>query len=274
MDREDYMDPACPLCGKPGETEPARPIPVGRVLEKLDEYEQADDMAGAERHLLYWLAEAEQNRDLRGQLTLNNELMGMYRMSGKHEQALVRSEKAAELVARLGLEETITAGTTWLNSGTVRVAAGNPAEGLIFFRKAEDNYGRNLSPDDPRRGGLYNNMGLCLTALEKYPEASEAFRKALDITARKEHGETEQAITWLNLADALAAEKGPEDAEDEVNDCLDKAAELLDTPSLPQNAYYAFVCDKCAPVFGHYGYFLEEAELRRRVEEIRKGDGG
>jgi len=88
---------------------------------------------------------------------------------------------------------------------------------------------------------------------------------------QQEYGELEQAITWPNMADALEAELGPEEAAEFTGEYLDRAEELLNAPGLPRNGYYAFVCEKCAPVFGHYGYFAEEAELRKRVKEIREG---
>ena len=47
-----------------------------------------------------------------------------------------------------------------------------------------------------------------------------------------------------------------------------KAEKLLYTESLPRDGYYAFVCEKCAPVFAYYGYFLTEQELHRRAGEI------
>jgi hypothetical protein len=73
------------------------------------------------------------------------------------------------------------------------------------------------------------------------------------------------------MADALEAELGAEDAAEYTGEYLDRAEALLDTPGIPRNGYYAFVCEKCAPVFGHYGYFAEEAELGKRVKEIREG---
>ncbi len=270
MEREDYLDPECVLCGKPGEPETVQPVPMGRVLEKLAAYEEKNDRGGAERHLQYWLAEAEQNQDERAQLTLNNELMGHYRIRGSRAPALAHAERAMELVQKLGMEETITAGTTWVNAGTVREAFGDPAAGLLCFEKARENYERNLPPEDARLGGLYNNMALALTALERYREAEALFRKALAVMASQPGGEPEQAITWLNMADAAEAELGPEEAEPVVGQYLDTAAALLDTEDLPRNAAYAFVCEKCAPVFGHYGYFAEEAELQRRVKEIHE----
>ena len=73
-------------------------------------------------------------------------------------------------------------------------------------------------------------------------------------------------------ADAAEAALGAEGAEETAEEYLDRAEELLNTESLPRNGYYAFVCEKCAPVFGHYGYFATEAELTRRAKEIHDWD--
>ena len=83
LEKEDYIDPRCALCGKPGEEESPQPVPVGRIMDKLREYEDRNDWPAVERHLKYWLAEAEASRDERGQLMLHNELMGYYRKQGK-----------------------------------------------------------------------------------------------------------------------------------------------------------------------------------------------
>ena len=268
LEREDYIDPRCVLCGKPGEEESARPVPVGRILDKLREYEDRNDWPAVERHLKYWLEDALANRDERGQLMLNNELMGYYRKQGDREKALDHAEKAMALVEKLEMQDTVTAGTTWVNAGTVKEAFGDPVGGLECFEMARANYEKNLSGNDSRLGGLYNNMALALTVCGRYDEAEVMFRRALDVMATQEHGELEQAITWLNMADAAEAALGAEGAEEIVEDYLDQAEELLNTESLPRNGYYAFVCEKCAPVFGHYGYFAEEAELKRRAKEI------
>jgi len=270
LKKEDYVDPLCPLEGRPGETEPVRPIPVGRVQEKLREYEDRSDWPGVERHLRYWMAEAEQNRDLRGQLMLHNELMGFYRKQGEQEKAFFHCARAEELLLRLGMENTVTAGTTWVNCGTVREAFGDPEGGIAFFEKARENYERNLPAGDARLGGLYNNMGLALSSLGRFPQSREMFHRAIAVMEKQQGRELEQGITWLNLADSLEAEKGLEQAAEESEMYLERAWGLLDTAALPRDGYYAFVCEKCAPIYGHYGFFLREAELERRVREIRE----
>ena len=117
LEKEDYIDPRCVLCGKPGEEETVQPVPVGRIMDKLREYEDRNDWPAVERHLKYWLAEADANRDERGQLMLHNELMGYYRMRGEGEPARKHAARAVELLEKLGMEDTITAGTTYINSG-------------------------------------------------------------------------------------------------------------------------------------------------------------
>ena len=82
------------------------------------------------------------------------------------------------------------------------------------------------------------------------------------------NGTQEQAITYLNMADAAVAEMGNEAAEKIVNQYLTRAAQLLDDPTLPQEPYHAFICEKCAPGVGYYGWFYKEKELSERAKRI------
>ena len=98
-------------------------------------------------------------------------------------------------------------------------------------------------------------------------QAEEMFRRAIGVMKRQPNGELERAITLLNMADLAEAKLGAEAAEEKIQPLLEEAEALLNTESLPRNGYYAFVCEKCAPVFGHYGWFVTEAELRKRAGE-------
>ena len=86
--------------------------------------------------------------------------------------------------------------------------------------------------------------------------------------AEQPNGCLEQAITCLNRADALSAEKGMEAAEREVYGLVDQAYDLLTKPDVPHDGYYAFVCEKCAPSFDYYGYFAAAEELRKEAQRI------
>lgn len=257
-------------------------VPQQRIAQKLDEYMSRNDYAGAERHLLYWLHEAQMIGDSRGQLMLRNELVGHYRKTADREQAFLHSREALKLVDDLGFGETISAGTTYTNVATAYNAFGENAESLALFRKAAEIYEGSPHTRGDLLGGLYNNMALACIALGRYDEADGLYAKALATMEQVENGELEQAITYLNMADAARARAiaaGESDAaalddvtEKAIEGYLDRAVELLDTPSVPRDGYYAFVCEKCAPVFAYYGYFLADEDLRERARTIHERD--
>ncbi len=266
---EDYVEPRCVLCDEPYGAEPqARPVPQQRIIEKLDDYMSRRDYAGAERHLLYWLEEAKLGRDARGELLLCNELIGHYRKTGNREKALAFAERALALLRALDFEGTISSGTTYTNAATAYNAFGENERALELFEKARAVYEANANTEPRLLGGLYNNMALTLAALRRFPEARALYERAMDVMGKVPGGEPEQAITCLNMADAVAAEVGAEAGEALIFALLDRAEALLDEPSVPRDGYYAFVCEKCAPTFSYYGYFLTAEELNKRAEKI------
>ena len=269
LDVTDYTDPICPFCTDQFKKQPpVHPIPVSRVLEKLDEHLGRNDYSAAEKHLLYWYGEAEEGRDRHGMLTISNELMGLYRKTGRKNEALDALEKSLRLIDELELNNNITAGTTYTNAATVCKAFSMPERSLELFGKAKEIYESLLDNGDLRLGGLYNNLGLTLVDLERFDEAVTYYNKAIEIMSKKENGELEVAITYLNLANLEEARLGAEKSEEIVDEYIEKAYELLNREYLPRNGYYAFVCEKCAPTFGYYGRFLYEKELSDRAREI------
>lgn len=269
MDFTDYTDPICPFCTDQFKKQPpVHPIPTGRVLEKLDEHLGRNDYDSAERHLLYWLGEAEDGRDRHGMLTIENELMGLYRKTNRKEKALESVKKALSLIDELNLGTSVVAGTTLTNAATVYKAFAMPEESIKLFEKAKAIYEKELTPDDSRLGGLYNNLGLTLTDLKRFEEAEEYYNKAMKVMAQNKNGELEIAITYLNLCDLYEAKLGSEQSEKIIDGYIEKAYELLNRDYLPRNGYYAFVCEKCAPTFGYFGRFLYQKELGDRAREI------
>lgn len=282
-----------------------RSIPQQRIIEKMDDYMSRRDYAGAERHLLYWLEEAVQGQDLRGQLLIRNELIGHYRKTADREHALENIEKALHLLAQMDFGDSISAGTTFVNAATACSAFEENERAMELFEKARQIYEADSSTEPQLLGGLYNNMALtCVSvAKERIERAANAksgegaanaesgegaadaenggeesrdwfrrafalYDKALGQMRQVPNGELEQAITWLNMADALEGRDGPEAAEHQITELLDRAYDLLQTPSVPRDGYYAFVCEKCAPTFSYYGYFLAAEELQKQAETI------
>ena len=242
-------------------------IPVRRIIDKMDEYMSRLDYAGAERHLRYWLAEARATGDRRGELTMLNELIGHSRKTNQREVAKRCTQEALDLIEALSLDDSVTAGTTYINAATAAYVFGEYERSISMFERAEAIYVKRPDTDPKLMGGLYNNMGLTLTALKRYDEAMAAYEKALGQMDKVPDGALEQAETCLNMANTLEYQYGAVEAEGRINDLLDRAEALLDTPTLPHDGYYAYVLDHCAPTFEHYGYFLTAQQLREQTKQ-------
>ena len=270
---EDYVEPRCVLCDEPYGAEPAvKSVPQRRIIEKMDEHMSRRDYAGAERHLLYWLEEAKLGRDQRGELMIRNELVGHYRKTANKEAAFLHAKEALKLLKDMDFEGTISAGTTYTNVATAYNAFGENEDSLRLFEKAKDVYESSPRTDPQLLGGLYNNMALVCVSLKRFQEAAELYGKALKVMAQVPGGELEQAITYINMANAAEDEKGLENAETLIDQYMDQAYDLLDHTNAPKDGYYAFVCEKCAPAFSYYGYFMQAEELNRRAEEIYRSN--
>lgn len=264
LSKEDYEEPCCPLKMKnTGER-----IPVGRVLSRLDEFLSRNDYSSAEKLLNYWYEEAKVNGDTRGEMTILNEKVGIYRKTGKKDECLSAVSLCRELLSDCEFKGTVTEGTTLLNCATAFCAFECEEKALPLYMAAAVIYEKYLKESDARLGGLYNNTAICLMRLKKYDDAKLLFEKALKIMAGVPNGEAEMAVTYCNMADLVSFEKGLVNGEDEINRYLEKAEALLNTETLARDGNYAFVCEKCAGTFGYYGFFMTEKELLKRAREI------
>ena len=248
-------------------------IPMERVLDRLDRLTAANDAVGARRHLLYWLEEARMEKDERAQLTICNELMGQRRMAGDGAEAVQYAEEALALTEKLALADTVTAATVYVNCGTVYTAFGRTEDAIPLFERAQLIYLKTFDDADPRVGSLYNNMATCLVRAKQYERAEKTYRKACETMRQIPGSEPEIAITMLNLADLYREAYGIADAYERIDDCVQKAHDLLETGGLTRDANYAQVCGKCAPIFEYYGWFAYAKELRRRAESFYETNG-
>ncbi len=247
-------------------------IALDRVMQKLDEYFDKNDYKGALQHLTYWAAEAELVQDARAQFFIANELIGFHRKQQNEAEALAACEKALALIEKMGIDGTVGAATAYINIATAYKAFDKAAEGLPYFEKAKSIYETQLEKNDPQLAGLYNNMGLALCDLERFEEANALYKKAIALTENAEDGGLDAAITYLNMADAAEREKGVEQAQEEITAFIEKAKALLEAHKDSADGYYAFVCEKCAPSFGYYGYFLYQKTLEERAKNIYEGN--
>ncbi len=269
LDKFDYEEPNCPLCGgkefyDPDDDAPTGHIPVDRILAKVDGCFGRDDYTEAGRLLTHWRDEAIALRDRRGELAMQSELVGFYRKRDDKEQALRAVARALTLTEQLGQQELAAGATIYLNCATAYKAFGMAERAMPLYRRAEEVYLRRLPASDERFGGLYNNMALALCDLGRYEEAEAAYRRAIAVMEGVRCGEAECAITYINLAH-MYEDMGE---GERIPDCLQRARALLQSEQLPHGGYYAFVLEKCAPSFGYFGDTQTYHAMMQEAKEI------
>lgn len=241
-------------------------VTVQSFIQALDTFFARDDMSGAGDYLRETYALAMSHGDDRLLFAVLNEMMGYYRKTGEVECGLTAIDEGLALVQKMGITEKVSGATAFLNAATTLKAFGRASEGLLYYKAAEAVYRRELPPTDPRIAGLHNNMALALVDLEHYQEAEERYSMALAILSRLDGKETDIANTYVNMAHLYEEQ---EDYE-AIESCLNRAMEALERDN-NRNGYYAYTCRKCAPSFGHFGYFVYEKELNERADRIYEG---
>ena len=247
---------------------PLRPVPQQRIMEKVNECMSRRDYPGVERVLRYWLDEARAGGDLRGQLMILNEMVGHYRKTGEKEKAHESARAALDLIPVLGYGDALSGATTWVNVATAYNSFGENEEALPLFEQARRVYEKSPGAAPGLVGGLYNNMGLACAALGRWEEALSLYGLAMEKMAHAPNGALEQAVTCLNMANAIEGRDGMEKGEREIFSLLDRASALLEEEGPPRDGYYAYVCEHCAPTFEYYGYFARAEALKKTAEDI------
>lgn len=247
----------CTACGNY-----VKNIDIDRIMMRLDKLFSRHDFDEAERLLQFWINEAKNSNDLRSELSLQNEFMGYCRKLGRHDEATEHANRAYELMNQIGIANTISGATILINIGTVYKAQDKADKAIEYFDKAKELYEKHLNRDDKKFAALYNNMALVLVDLMRYEEAKLMYEKAITIMLSIEGGQLDAAISYLNMADLIYKVTG--NNENECNSLVLKAWELIDSYQNKNDDYYKFVCEKSAPSFGFYGYFIYENELINR----------
>lgn len=228
---------------------------IQKILKKVDNALSHRDYSEAERILTYWLDESND----RDKITLLNELLGLYRKTKQEEKALETVPQLEALLEKLSLTSSETAATSFINTATVYSAFGLYQKAIRYYQRSEVLL-RDCK-DDTLLSSLYNNMGTCYTMLKIYNRAVLYLHLALSKTEK----ELDKAITYLNLADIYLFELKHKEKEDWY---LKRAKYSFNKPGIPQDGYYAFVAEKCAPGFRAHGDVEFATYLEQRSKEI------
>ncbi len=243
-------------------------ININKLIAELDNILSRNDYNSACDFLEKWVNIAQKQNDNKSLFSLCNECIGLYRKIGDKENCYKYCKKALDLLKALNVENTVTGATAFLNCGTAYKAFGEADKSISYFEKAVNLYESLLPENDRRLAGLYNNFALSLVDLKNFEKAFNLYEKAVEVLNNNPKFNLEQAVSYLNMANAVEAQKGLENACEEIDVLLDKAEKVLNENYSETDGNYAFVCEKCAPTFSYYGRFLYENELKGRARVI------
>ena len=112
-----YTDEYCESChGKMDEH--SNRMPIKRVLKKLDEYFSRNDLAGAEKFLLFWDEEARLGGVPEELLDILNEEIGFFRRTGDTSRGMSAIQEAICIIEDGNIEKTSAIGTVYVNIAT------------------------------------------------------------------------------------------------------------------------------------------------------------
>ncbi len=273
MDKKEYTESCCPFdssmyTGTPDSAPCPVSLPVRDVIGELDRLYERRREAEAQSFLEDWQKKAAECGDWRAELSFTSELLGQYRRSGDRAKGLAAVDRALSLIREHRMGQTLSGATVLLNAATTLKCFGQAGESLPIFRHVSRVYSQKLDPMDYRFAGLYNNMALSCADVEDYQGAERYFTLAMKIMEGCENPGNDMAVSCCNMAEMYAKR----DMEDErIEQCMERAWELLNDERLPRDGYHAFTISKCAPTFDYFGYFLYAKELRERAEKIYAG---
>ena len=201
----------------------------------IDAFYQRCEIDKAEQYLCSYLADAKREKNLSDQITIQNELIGLYRELGKFHQCKSNCEELIACASKLNIQDTLPYATTVLNVANAYRVMELYSESEEYFKTAESIYLKLLPPDDYRLASLYNNMSLIYQAQGDYQKAVEIIKKALQIIHQIPNAYIEEAVTYTNLATMLLEC----DETTQAINYLNIATKLFDENQATQDMHYA-----------------------------------
>ena len=179
-------------------------------------------------------------------------------------------EESLSLVHSLGLSESLSGATIYINAATTLSFFGRTQEGLELYDKAAVCYQANGRTQTYEYAALLNNKAASLNELKRYDEAEEHWKNAIDILKKVGYHDGEIAISLVMLAH-LAFERD-DTAYEQVEALLDEAWEYVNSDNQPKDGNYAYILRKCAPSFEYFQRPMEAQAMREVAKEIYEGE--
>lgn len=168
--------------------------------KELDLIFKTGNVKLAEKFIVEHMELAQKEEDVQGVLAAANEIGGIYRVTGRFEEAKNSYEMVLESIKIMGLQNTEQHGTAILNLAAVYAASKNNQEALRLYlnvAKIFNNIGLN---NDYRMAALYNNISHVYEELSEYSDAEKNAEKALKIIKDIPNSNVELGTTYTTVA--------------------------------------------------------------------------
>ena len=171
-------------------------------------------------------------------LELLNEYVGLLRDKGESEASLQIAGKILDLLDSMGLNGTVSYGTSLLNVATAYRAAGRLSEAEKLYEEVEAVYAETLPKDSMLIASLHNNKSLLFQEEGLYDKAAQELNAALEIVEAN-NAEYEMAVTNANLSNTYVALGDLKKAEEKALEAAEMFKTIEDTDTHYASALYA-----------------------------------
>lgn len=233
---------------------------INKILNELDSLFASGQSEKAGEFLTSAYKTAITENDLSSALTILNELIGYYRVTTQFEKAKQAIQSIDKLICKMNLSDTVTEGTSLLNIATIYRAMGDIESAEKCYMKAEKIYFSQLDETDYRMAGLYNNMSLMYQEQERFEEAAEYLRKAMNVITRIPGAEIETAVTHTNLGQIYCRTEQFDKAEAE----LDRAEEIFIQTDI-NDEHYSGLASAKGYLFYQLGEYKKSADYYEKA---------
>ena len=169
-------------------------------FQKLDGLLSDKRMDEAEQLLIDNVKKAMEQEDTQALLTVMSELVGLYRVTGRHAESEMFADKAMTIAKNSGLCGTQDYATIVLNAATAYRAAGDYEKAGALYDEAAEALRSSGCEDAYRYASLYNNISLFYAETGDDERAGAELLKALELITKLPDCEVEEATTYINIS--------------------------------------------------------------------------
>ncbi len=175
-------------------------------LAYLDSLYEQNKIDEAEKFLLKEVNDETNPPQIR--ISLNNELMGIFRNKGNREACMKQVAQQLVWMADAGeYLDPVSEATLYLNIANAYQAFNMVEESYDILCKVEEKYKANPDTEPFHMASLYNNKAVVLIKLKDLDQAEVHFKMALKILETLREAEDEIAVTYQNLS-SIYSRKG------------------------------------------------------------------